>query len=64
MLILSRRERESILIGDDIEITVCRIAGNRVKVGLRAPEGVRIRRAELPDVPEAARDSQHQLIGR
>ena len=49
MLVLSRKEGEKISIGQDIEITICRIAGGRVKVGLRAPGDVRIVRSEISD---------------
>lgn len=48
MLVLSRKEREEIQIGDDITLVVTRISGNRVTVGIKAPDGVRIRRGELP----------------
>jgi carbon storage regulator len=37
MLMMSRREGETILIGDDIEIVIARIGRTRVKVGIRAP---------------------------
>lgn len=37
MLVMSRREGETILIGDDIEIVIARIGRSRVKVGIRAP---------------------------
>jgi carbon storage regulator len=47
MLVLSRKEGEKITIGEEIEITICRIVGGRVKVGLRAPEGMRILRGEI-----------------
>lgn len=47
MLVLSRKKNEQIVIGDNIEITVCRIDKDRVKLGLRAPKDVNIRRAEL-----------------
>lgn len=47
MLILSRKERESVLVGDNIEITICRVSGGRVKLGFRAPHDVSIRRGEL-----------------
>jgi carbon storage regulator len=48
MLVLSRKERQTILIGDSIEITICRVAGRRVSIGLRAPSELTIRRGELP----------------
>ena len=37
MLVMSRRQGETILIGDDIEIVIAHIGRSRVKVGIRAP---------------------------
>jgi carbon storage regulator len=48
MLVLTRRESEKILIGDDIELTVVRIDGNKVRIGIKAPDHVTIKRDELP----------------
>ena len=47
MLVLSRKEGEQLLIGDDIVITISRISGNRVAVGIDAPRDIRIVRGEL-----------------
>ena len=47
MLILSRRVDEKLLIGKDIVVTVTRIGHKNVRLGIEAPEGVRIIRAEL-----------------
>lgn len=47
MLILTRRLGETIVIGDDIRITVTRIKGNQVRLGIQAPTGINIRREEL-----------------
>lgn len=46
MLVLSRKPGESIIAGD-ITITISRIQGNSVRVGIAAPKSVPIRRAEL-----------------
>ncbi len=57
MLVLSRKEGEKLIIGDDIVITVNRIAGNRVSIGIEAPPHVSITRGELQlryDLEEAA----------
>jgi carbon storage regulator len=47
MLVLSRKVDEEIVIGNDIKVTVVRIAGNRIRLGITAPENVAIRRAEI-----------------
>lgn len=54
MLVLTRRSGETILIGDDIEITVLAVDGNQVRVGIEAPEDVKILRGELLDDDDAA----------
>jgi carbon storage regulator CsrA len=48
MLVLTRKLQEQIRVGDDITITVLRIKGNTVRVGIEAPRGVRVVRGELP----------------
>lgn len=47
MLVLSRKIGERIVIGNNIVVLVSRVAGNRVTIGIEAPEDVTIRRAEL-----------------
>lgn len=47
MLIISRKKGESILIGDDIEITAVKIEDGTVKLAISAPREVRILRSEL-----------------
>lgn len=47
MLVLSRKEGEKILIGDDIELEIVRISGNRITLGITAPNSVKILRSEL-----------------
>ncbi|MEM6471148.1 MAG: carbon storage regulator [Planctomycetota bacterium] len=47
MLILSRKVDQEILIGDDVRLTVVRIDANRVRIGIDAPDEVRILRGEL-----------------
>jgi carbon storage regulator len=49
MLLLSRRLGEQIVIGDHLRVTVLKIRGNRVRLGVTAPAGFRIRREEIPD---------------
>lgn len=47
MLVLSRKTNESIRVGDNIEVTVVSVRGNRVKLAISAPKDVRIKRSEL-----------------
>jgi carbon storage regulator len=47
MLVLSRKEGEQLVIGDNIVLTINRISGNRVAIGIDAPRDVRIVRGEL-----------------
>ena len=47
MLILSRREGESVMIGDDVTIVILGIKGRQVRVGISAPRNINIYREEL-----------------
>ena len=47
MLVLTRREGERIRLDDDIVVTVVAIQGNKVRIGITAPDDVAIRRGEL-----------------
>ena len=47
MLILSRKECEEIVIDGHIRLRIIRVQGNRVRIGIDAPEGVAVLRAEL-----------------
>ena len=50
MLVLSRRVGEKLVIGDNITVVVNRMAGNRVSLGIEAPDNVRIVRGELSSI--------------
>ncbi len=47
MLVLTRKADEQILIGDDIKITLVRVRGNSVRIGIDAPKNIRVVRGEL-----------------
>lgn len=49
MLVLSRKLNESIIIGDNIRITVTYINGHQVRLGFEAPPDVKIFREEIKD---------------
>lgn len=49
MLILTRKKNETIHIGDGISVTVIRVSGNKVRLGVTAPRELRVMRIELED---------------
>lgn len=55
MLVLSRKPGEKIVIGDGIELMVVAVHGNRVRLGIAAPEECRIVRAECRVESQASR---------
>lgn len=56
MLVLSRKLLESIVIGDQIRLTVVKVERNGIRLGIEAPRDVSIVRSELLDVTEADPD--------
>jgi len=66
MLVLSRKRDESIMIGDDIEITVVEVRGETVRLGLTAPKSIAVYRKEVYEAIQrenvaAARSSGQDL---
>ncbi len=49
MLVLSRQKDETIMIGDDVEITVVDIRGDKVRLGISAPTSIPVHRKEVYD---------------
>ena len=47
MLVLTRKKEQSIIINDDIEITVLDIQGDQVRIGINAPKNISIHRKEV-----------------
>lgn len=52
MLVIKRKQSESILIGDDIEIIISEISQDKVKIAINAPKEVKITRKELAETCE------------
>lgn len=63
MLNLSRRVGESILIGEDIVITILAVQGKQVRIGLSAPEGVVILRDEIAPMMTTISGNGPVIIG-
>lgn len=49
MLVLSRQRDESIMIGDDVEITIVDVRGDKVRLGINAPKHIPVHRREIYD---------------
>lgn len=49
MLILTRRQGETLMIGDEITVTVLSVKGNQVRIGVEAPKHVPVHRKEIWD---------------
>ena len=59
MLVLTRKVGESIIIGDNIEITVIETKGDQIKLGIKAPKDIDIHRKEIY---EAIQNENQQAI--
>ncbi len=57
MLVVTRKTEESIIINDNIEVTVLEVARDRVKLGISAPKDIKIIRNELRHAQETNVDS-------
>jgi len=47
MLVLTRKSNQSIMIGDDVEVTVLAVTGEKVRIGIQAPQEVPVFRKEI-----------------
>jgi len=47
MLVLTRKSNQSIMIGDDIEVSVLSVVGEKVRIGIQAPQKVPVFRTEI-----------------
>lgn len=47
MLVLSRKQDQTVLIGDNIKVTVLKVQGKSIRIGIEAPKDIRILRGEL-----------------
>jgi len=57
MLILTRRVGETLMIGDNVSVTVLGVKGNQVRIGIDAPKDVAVHREEIYD--RIKREQQH-----
>ena len=62
MLILQRKEGESLLVGEEIEITVLAVEAGRVRLAIQAPRNVTILRSELRVAAQANREAADEEV--
>lgn len=65
MLVLSRRKNESIMVGEDVEVTIVNVQGNMVRLGITAPKYVPVHRKEVYETihgQRACKIERHSLI--
>ena len=47
MLVLGRKQHQSLVIGENIKITILEVKGNQVRIGIDAPDSITVRREEI-----------------
>ena len=58
MLVLSRQKDESIIIGDDITITIVDVRGDKVRLGITAPKNISVHRMEVYEAIQREKESK------
>lgn len=64
MLVLSRQRDESIMIGDDVEITIVDVRGDKVRLGITAPKSIPVHRREIYDAIQREKAEKAQADGQ
>lgn len=62
MLVLTRKAQQKIRVGENITITILRVKGQSVRVGIEAPRDIHVVRGELPPKSEMSGESQTEVI--
>jgi carbon storage regulator len=60
MLVLSRQKDESIMIGDNVEITIVDVRGDKVRLGITAPREISVHRREVYDAIQREKNTKVQ----
>lgn len=63
MLVLSRQRDETVMIGDDIELTVVDIRGDKVRLGIKAPARIAVHRKEVYDAIKRENEQAARIEG-
>ena len=60
MLVLSRQKDESIMVGDDVEITIVDVRGDKVRLGITAPKQIPVHRKEVYEAIQREKQKAHK----
>ena len=60
MLVLSRQRDESIMIGDDVEIIIVDVRGDKVRLGITAPKSIPVHRREIYDAIQREKNDKKE----
>jgi carbon storage regulator len=60
MLVLSRQKDESIMVGDEVEITIVDVRGDKVRLGISAPRSIAVHRKEVYEAIQREKEEQEQ----
>ena len=63
MLILTRRVGETLMIGDEVTVTVLGVKGNQVRIGVNAPRDVTVHREEIYDRIKREQQDEQGAVG-
>ncbi len=63
ILVLTRRVQETLIIGDDVKITVLGIKGNQVRIGIDAPKNVQVHREEIYKRIQDEKSESNDAVG-
>ena len=64
MLVLSRQKDESIMVGDNVEITIVDVRGDKVRLGISAPRSISVHRKEVYEAIQREKEAENEKIAK